>query len=366
MGYGFSTNCFHLPFILPNPDFKVYAFLQRAEAPSNKSAVESGKHCTVDYPDAKHYRTADDFFADPNIDLVIVCTQHDTHAEFAERALLAGKHVVVEKPFTVDTAEADHLIALSKKGDKVLTVFQNRRYDSDFRTLQTLVEASAFGTITECEMHYDFDFPDWISSWDSPGWAPGDGLMYGIGSHTIDQALLLFGTPANVTGFYRALRGIESKTDDSFTIILQYSGAKKNLFVTVKTSAVAPMQYPLKFFVRGYDGSFVKFGDDKQESQIMAGQTTATPGFGVEPEATWGLLTTKEKFHESQAHDERNGKWVGKFPSANGDYLGYYVDVVKAIRKEGDVKVTAEHARNGLRVIELARESAEKGRTLPF
>ena len=92
MGYGFSTKSFHLPFILPNPDLKVYAFLQRAQAPSNKSGIEAGKHCAVDYPDAKHYQTADEFFADENIDLVIVCTKHDTHAEFAERALLAGKH----------------------------------------------------------------------------------------------------------------------------------------------------------------------------------------------------------------------------------------------------------------------------------
>lgn len=92
MGFGFSTKSFHLPFILPNPDFKVHAILQRAQAPSDKSGVEPGKHCTVDYPDAKHYQTADEFFADPNTDLVIVCTHHDTHAEFAEKALLAGKH----------------------------------------------------------------------------------------------------------------------------------------------------------------------------------------------------------------------------------------------------------------------------------
>jgi predicted dehydrogenase len=92
MGYGFSTKCFHLPFVLPNPDLKVYAFLQRSAAPASKEGVEKGKHCTVDFPDAKHYRTADDFFADKNIDLVLVCTHHDTHAEFAERALRAGKH----------------------------------------------------------------------------------------------------------------------------------------------------------------------------------------------------------------------------------------------------------------------------------
>lgn len=245
--------------------------------------------------------------------------------------------------------------------------FLDRRYDSDFRTLQRLVEQSAFGKITECEIHYDFDFPAWLSRSSSPDYSPGDGMMFGIGSHTLDQALLLFGTPTSVTGFYCSLRGgIESKSDDTFTVILQYSGEKKNLFVTVKTSVVAIMQYPLKFFVRGYDGSFIKYGDDKQESQIMSGQTTATPGFGVEPEATWGLLTTKEKFHDSQVRDDGSGRWVGKFPSLKGDYSDFYVDLVKAIRGEAEVKVTPEHARKGIRVIEIARESAEKGCTLPF
>ena len=92
MGYGFSTKCFHLPYVLPNPDLKVYAFLQRAAAPESKEGVEKGKHCTVDHPEAKHYRTADEFFADKNIDLVLVCTKHDTHADFALRALESGKH----------------------------------------------------------------------------------------------------------------------------------------------------------------------------------------------------------------------------------------------------------------------------------
>lgn len=98
MGYGFATKSFHLPFILPNPDLSVYAFLQRAEAPPKGTQVESGKHCTVDHPNAKHYRTSEDFFADPKIDLVIVCTHHDTHAEFAEKALLAGKHGTLIAP----------------------------------------------------------------------------------------------------------------------------------------------------------------------------------------------------------------------------------------------------------------------------
>lgn len=102
MGYGFSTKSFHLPFILPNPDLNIYAFLQRAEAPKHAKDVEPGKHCTVDYPHVKHYRTADEFFADPKIDLVVVCTQHDTHAEFAEKALLAGKHGQANKSAPID------------------------------------------------------------------------------------------------------------------------------------------------------------------------------------------------------------------------------------------------------------------------
>ena len=247
----------------------------------------------------------------------------------------------------------------------MLIIRLDRRYDSDFRTLQHLVKSSVFGTVTECEIHYDVNFPSWISGWKSPDYSPGQGMMFGLGSHSVDQALLLFGTPSSVTGFYRSLRGIESKIDDAFTIILQYSGAQKNLFVTVKTSVVATMQYPLKYFIRGYDGTFVKYGDDKQEATIMAGGSTETPGFGLEPEATYGLLTTKKQFSKEQVEVE-GGNWVGKFPSLNGDYVGYYRDLVKAIRGEGELYVKPETARNGIRVIELARESAEKGTTLPF
>jgi len=280
--------------------------------------------------------------------------------------LNAGKHVVVEKCFTVTTEEADRVLEAKRHTDKILTIFQNRRYDSDFQTLRHLVQNNAFGEITECEMHYDVDFPLWMQSWKSPGYRPGDGMMFGLGSHTIDQALLLFGRPSSVIGFYRSLRGIESKTDDTFTIVLQYSGEKRNLVVTVKTSVVTTMQYPLKYFIRGYDGSFMKYGDDKQEVQTFAGQTPATPGFGVEPEATWGLLTTKTKFHEYQEKDDRTGYYVGRFPSLKGEYSKYYTDLVKAIRGQEDLYVKPELARDGIRIIELARESAEKGVTFPF
>lgn len=246
----------------------------------------------------------------------------------------------------------------------VLTAI-DRRYDSDFLTLQNLVRKSALGIITECEIHYDVDFPFWMASWKSPDYEPGNGMLFGLGSHTIDQALELFGPPSTVTGFYRSLRGIESATDDSFTVILQYGGKHKNLLVTVKTSVVATMQQPLKFFVRGYDGTFIKYGEDPQESQVSTGMGATESRFGAEGEDIWGELTTKEKCAEQQTFDQRSKKWIGRIPSLRGGYVGFYTDLVKAI-KGGELQIKPEQSRDGVRVIELARESADKGCTLPF
>lgn len=145
----------------------MYAFLQRKEAPTDTK--EEGVHCTIDYPKAKHYRDAESFFADKNIDLVCVCTAVGSHAEYAEAALKAGKHVVVEKPFVSTVAEADHLIEVAKQSGKVLTVFQNRRYDSDFKTLKKLVDQKAFGEVTDFENHYDTNNPPWLRPNPNPG-----------------------------------------------------------------------------------------------------------------------------------------------------------------------------------------------------
>jgi predicted dehydrogenase len=291
MGYGFSTKCFHLPFITPNPDLEVFAFLQRAEAPADKTNVEAGKHCTVDHPKAKHYRTADAFFADPAIELVIVCTSSDNHAEFAEKAMRSGKHgtsaqhcfqhledqtvliypfqssVVVEKPFTTTSSEATALIATSHSTGKILTVFQNRRYDSDFRTLQRIVSSNCLGEITEFQNHYDMDYPDWVRGWTSKDVVPGQGMLYGLGTHSIDQTLLLFGRPRSVTAFTRVLREVGGRADDSFTVVLQYGPeggdgkeGRADLICTVKTTIVStlPMERQLKFMVRGREGTFLK------------------------------------------------------------------------------------------------------------
>ena len=293
-GYSGSAKYFHLPFITPNPDLEVVAFLQRAEAPKDKSNVEPGTHCTVDYPKAKHHRNADEFFANPEIELVVVCTASATHFDFGQRALKAGKHgssssplilnpkckttvltksVVVEKPFTVTSSEATQLINLSKETGKLLTVYQNRRYDSDFRTLQHLMSLNPnpFGKITEFENHYDMPAP-WIEKWGSktPAEAPGEGMLYALGTHSIDQALQLFGRPKSVTAFLRVLRdgGKDGAVDDAFTIVLQYDGAQKDLIVTIKTTIVTPMAKQVKYWLRGTDGSFFKVRSRSSHSAI--------------------------------------------------------------------------------------------------
>ena len=183
----------------------------------------------------------------------------------------------------------------------------------------------------------------------------------------MDQALALFGRPHYVTGFYRALRGIKSTEDDTFTLILQYSGEQANLVVSIKTTVINKMPQPLKYFVRGYHGSYVKHGEDPQEGQTSKGMSPTDMNYGAESPAIYGELNTVRQFHESQQKVTALGGneiYRGTFPSLRGSYADYYEDVVKAIRGEGPVVIKPEHARDGLRIIELGRESADQGRTL--
>ncbi|KAJ5620925.1 hypothetical protein N7510_004909 [Penicillium lagena] len=320
--------------------------------PSDDAASKSKPwgHCTVDFPQAKHYRTADEFFADVAIELVVICTPN--HREFVEKALKSGKHVVVEKPFMTTSADADEIIELAKAQGKVLTVFHNRRFDSDFRTLEDLVKKGALGDVREADIHFDFPSPSWIAGWTQKEYTPGEG------THTVDQALHLFGRPTSVTGFLRSNRGVDSDVDDTHTIILQYGGDKKNLLVTIKTAIVSHMENQLRFF----------FGTCPQEERAIAApaQPAIDPNFGVEDEHIWGTLTTTTEFDGAyQTCDEATGRWVGKCPSLPGWYRGYYDNVAAAIRGREEICVKPETARDGLKVIELARESHAKGATIP-
>lgn len=194
--------------------------------------------------------------------------------------------------------------------------------------------------------------------------------MSNVGTHSLDQAYTLFGRPASVTAFYRVQRGIESEVEDSFTVILQYSGAQKNLLVTVKTCVISPMDRQLKFWIRGTKGSYIKYQQRStcpQEEQIEQGVKPTDPEFGAEPDKLQGTLTTYEEFDSSiQTFDKDSRRWTGQYPTVRGRWVQLYQDVADTISGKSDVAVKASDSRDVLRIIELARESHEKGITVPW
>lgn len=282
IGYRNSAKHFHLPFVALVPSIEVHAIVQRS--PCSPDA-KPGDHCTIDYPDVKHYSDVDAFFADPEIDLVLVCTGA-MHYEYAKRALQSNKHVVVEKPFTSTSAEADELVQLSKETGKLATVFQSkcpvkysisgdlvlisayfvartdRRFDGDFLTAQKLIQDGVLGDVLEFESHFDWDDPPWPSKNEGiTQYTPGEGTLYGLGAHTVDQAILLFGLPKSVFAIFKAQRDGSrgSAIDDWHTVILQYQGDKdQGVVVTIKSTLLSPLTKQPNLFVRGRKGTYIK------------------------------------------------------------------------------------------------------------
>jgi predicted dehydrogenase len=261
-------------------------------------------------------------------------------------------------------------------------------------TLRQLVDRKAFGSITEAEIHYDFERPSWIKYLSAKEYTPGAGIMFGLGrratrcfffffgwsmsgSHTLDQALSLFGRPKSVTAFLKVLRGIDSEVEDTFTVVLQYDDP---LLVTVKTTIVTCMQHQLKYFVRGTEGTYVKvrlslslwirlttqYGTDVQEEQTLAGKTYRDTDFAVNPVAEYGTLTTYEKFDDTQKYESTSKKWIGRFPTLNGDNSGYYQSLADTIRKGTPLQARPETSRDGIKLMELARISHNEGRTVSW
>lgn len=368
VGYGNSAKRFHIPFIEGVLDLKLVAILQRSAAPSDPAAASPGSHCTVDFPTVRHHRTADDFFADANIDLVVVATSNSAHGPMAKMALEAGRHVIIDKPFTQSTEEADELIQLAVRKGLIATCFQNRRWDGDFQTLRRLLDAGALGDIKEAELHYDFEGAGAWFPTNQDKYTPGSGMTFGLGTHSIDQAVVLFGRPKSVTGFLRTQRGGDSEIEDSFTIILQYGAPQKDLLVTVKTCITTIMSEQLKYIIRGTKGSYFKTQQRStcvQEEQIASGMSPLDPKFGIEPATSNGMLTTAEEFDAKHQHFDKNtGKYAGRYPSVPGRWLSVYENLAAAIKGTAELEVKATQVRDVLYIIELARMSHAEGRTM--
>ena len=328
--FGMSGWVFHAPFINLNPGFNFYAVWERSKNLAEKK-----------YPGVKTYRLLDDMLADDAVELVIVNTPNSTHYEYAKKALQAGKHVVVEKPFTITVDEGKELIAIAEKENKKLSVYQNRRYDSDFKILKKVIREKWLGDILEAEMHFD-RFKDELSPKihkEIPG--PGNGILYDLGSHLIDQALQLFGKPNQIFADIQILRPI-SRVDDYFELLLYYD----KLRVRLKASLAIREALP-GYILHGLKGSFIKQRTDVQETLLQAGIAPGKTDWGTEPPAEMGLL-----------HTEKDGEIIREFvQSEQGNYDEYYEGIFQAIRNNKPLPVTAEEGLEVIKIIEAAYKS---------
>lgn len=335
--FGMSGKVFHAPFIEVNPGFELYAVWER-----------SSKNASKKYPHIKSFDTYEDMLADASIELVIVNTPNSTHFNYTKMALEAGKHLIVEKPFVINSPEGKILIELAKEKDKKIFVYHNRRWDSDFKTVKKVADEKLLGDIVEAEIHYD-RFKEELSPKvhkEIPG--PGTGALYDLGSHLIDQSLQLFGWPKAVFADIDIVRSI-SKVDDYFELILFYPGKR----VRLKASYVVREALP-SFILHGLKGSFIKSRADVQENDLQAEKIPETEGWGIEPEAEKGLL-----------HTQINGQVIRQtLPTENGNYMQYFDGVFNAIRNNGAVPVTTEDGLKVVLIIEAAFESSRQKKVI--
>src|SRR2546423_3691624 len=239
--FGMSGWVFHAPFISVNPGFHLYGVLERSKNLAQQK-----------YPGIKTFRTMEELLADSEVELVVVNTPNYTHYDYTKMALLAGKHVIVEKPFTINSKEGEELIKLANKQNKKLSVYHNRRFDSDFRTVRKILQQNLLGELVEAEIHYD-RFKEELSPKihkETPG--PGTGSLFDLGSHLIDQALQLFGEPEQLFADIQIIRP-NSKVDDYFEILFYYP----HLRVRLKCSYLVREALPA-YIIHGFRGSFIK------------------------------------------------------------------------------------------------------------
>ena len=328
--FGMSGYVFHAPFIEVHPAFNLYGVWERTK-----------NNAQAKYPNIKTFRTLEEMLADQNIELVVVNTPSVTHYDFAKQAINSGKNVVVEKPFTATVKQAEELIQLAKEKNVALSVYHNRRYDSDFKTVKKILDEGWLGNIVEAEIHYDRYDPGLSYKLHKKIPTAAVGSIYDLGSHLIDQALVLFGMPNAVFADLDTYRP-NSKVGDYFDIKLFYSTHR----VILKSSYYVREALPGNI-MNGTKGTFIKSKADIQEAELQAGNIPGSKDWGAEPDKEKGLL-----------HTEKDGKIIREqVPTLNGDYMEYYEGIYQALRNNGLVPVTGTEGMDVIRVIETALKS---------
>jgi len=339
VGFGFAGRTFHAPVIAAVEGLHLAAILQR-----------HGSEAQQAYPDARLVRSLDELLAIDTIRLVVIATPNTTHFDLAKQCLLAGRDVVIDKPFATTYAEAAELVQIASEQGRLLSVYQNRRWDGDFVTLQRLVADGKLGRVVLFESHFDRFRPHLkANAWrERP--EPGSGVLFDLGPHLIDQAMVLFGEPESISADLRIEREGAS-VDDAFDVVLHYPRMRVLLRAGMLVSTPTP-----RFVVQGTQGGYVKYGLDPQEDALKRGETPAGEFWGYEAPERWGTLL--EAQGDSFATD--------KLPTAPGDYHQYYQNVRDAILGDAPLAVTAEQGLGVMRALEMAQESSRQRCLVPW
>ncbi|HVH87648.1 MAG TPA: oxidoreductase [Terriglobales bacterium] len=339
VGFGFAGRVFHAPIISAVSGLKLRAILER-----------SGDEAAKAYPSTAVVRSVDELLAIPEINLVVIATPNTSHYPLARQFLLAGKDVVVDKPFTTTCYEADELVRLAQERGRLLTVYQNRRFDGDFRTIRELITAGQLGRIVLFETHFDrYRMELRPGAWRERPEA-GSGIFFDLGVHLLDQALLLFGPPQALTADIRIERE-GAQVDDAFDVVLHYPRTRAVLRASM--IALAP---DLRFLLRGENGAYVKHGLDPQEDALKRGETPRDDTWGREEREKWGALYRPE-------NDTITGETI---PTQPGNYCLFYANVRDAILEKTQICVTHEQMLEVMQAVELAQESSGQRRTVEW
>jgi predicted dehydrogenase len=332
LGYGIAGRVFHAPLISATPGLTLAAIVTRTSERQAQAAAE--------HPGVTLLSNADDLFRTP-LDLVVVATPNRTHVPLALAAIDAGIPVVLDKPFAPTTAEARKVLDAARERGVPVTVFQNRRWDSDFRTVRKLLTEGALGDVHRFESRYKRWVPEIWDNWREFG-APEEagGILYDLGAHLVDQAVQLFGPVDAVYAEMDLRRPGAAVDDDAFVALTHTNGVRSHLWM----SAVAAHHGP-RFRVLGSKAAFTIHGVDGQEDALAAGKRPGDPGWGEEPESAWGSLGL-----------------LGEVRPVRSE-LGAYQEFYESIRN-GEVPVRPESAEYSLQVIEAAFSSARSGQVV--
>ena len=337
LSFGMSGSVFHAPFISTSERFQLYGVWEREKNLAQQK-----------YPDIITFRTLSELLDDPLVELVVVNTPNSTHFEYTRECLKAGKHVIVEKPFTITVTESRELIQLAAQKKLVLSIYHNRRYDSDFKTVKKIMESSKLGDIVEVEFHFD-RFKEGLSAKvhkEIPN--PGSGALYDLGAHLIDQVVFLLGMPQAIFADIRIIRPV-SQVDDYFELLFYYKNKRARLHCSYL------VKEPLHaFIVHGSKGSFVKHRGDPQENDLQARILPGTNRWGMEPETEHGVLHI----------DEKGNSIRELIPTEAGNYGEYYEQIYHAIRNGGPIPVSGEDGEKVIRIIESAMQSSRERRVI--